>query len=657
MVSASKTKIGVEVIYISSRGVIEPFNIGEVFDADKLHLVQPSTDDFMNAEEFIKAFKPSVKIRTENFGDIQAVSLIAEEGQSQDTNHSAFDERSDVSSISCIMNNPTVVETDEYQPYPGITEIDSLPTIREKHLSPIIRKGIPTIPEASTGPIDDISMNSDRIVSSKEDTICCTLPLGLLPDNRAVFWLGSDRKALYVSSMNLKFAGCESSLPFVCVWGCTEIANGSRRVLSFKQKDELISHMVADHSYSPGLHNRMFNNTGTLVRIPEGNLIQSLLCDIAATSCLMDSSLIYLTKALPSSSKKYSAGREYFTSLQGNLFMFDEEHQSFSTTLDTGQRDFQNSKAYDLFLLSSRIGRLFDSDGYHKYQEGNLILPRFQEDSSQTYRQASPDICKLCNIRSEHVLQCDADVAGPRGLGCSTLSKECFGLKSGPEDGRSLANQILLAKRILLALAPKVPKFVPSTESNRQFSEYLWKGDSLDNWAKLVQESRSWKTLTQAYAVLVGSIEYSKMPKWWKSEGQGWGMVQSIMSIQSISALLMHLFIFDGAVTEYVTQIISDTSSLPKADLPSIYKGLTYLQISTRVLQVAQSKGISSFDGENGEYCCICREGGELLCCELCANVQHAYCVTPKLAPGWSPDKFVCNACIADIAYLQKYGV
>ena len=36
-------------------------------------------------------------------------------------------------------------------------------------------------------------------------------------------------------------------------------------------------------------------------------------------------------------------------------------------------------------------------------------------------------------------------------------------------------------------------------------------------------------------------------------------------------------------------------------------------------------------DGFHGEFCKVCKDGGELLCCDFCPNTYHMRCVTPEL--------------------------
>lgn len=40
----------------------------------------------------------------------------------------------------------------------------------------------------------------------------------------------------------------------------------------------------------------------------------------------------------------------------------------------------------------------------------------------------------------------------------------------------------------------------------------------------------------------------------------------------------------------------------------------------------------SGFDeGQNEDYCGVCRNGGELLCCDTCPKVYHLHCHIPPM--------------------------
>jgi len=51
------------------------------------------------------------------------------------------------------------------------------------------------------------------------------------------------------------------------------------------------------------------------------------------------------------------------------------------------------------------------------------------------------------------------------------------------------------------------------------------------------------------------------------------------------------------------------------------------------------------------EYCYVCNDGGNMLCCESCTKVAHAACVNLKIAPkgAWH-----CEDCAAKLAQKKQ---
>merc|ERR1712107_829085 len=52
-------------------------------------------------------------------------------------------------------------------------------------------------------------------------------------------------------------------------------------------------------------------------------------------------------------------------------------------------------------------------------------------------------------------------------------------------------------------------------------------------------------------------------------------------------------------------------------------------------------------DDEHMEFCRVCKEGGELLCCEACPNAYHLKCLEPPLdeisEAGWICPRCACE--------------
>ena len=47
---------------------------------------------------------------------------------------------------------------------------------------------------------------------------------------------------------------------------------------------------------------------------------------------------------------------------------------------------------------------------------------------------------------------------------------------------------------------------------------------------------------------------------------------------------------------------------------------------------------------EHGEYCKVCKDGGELLCCDCCPGTYHMKCLKPELI-GLPEGEWVCPHC------------
>ena len=51
-------------------------------------------------------------------------------------------------------------------------------------------------------------------------------------------------------------------------------------------------------------------------------------------------------------------------------------------------------------------------------------------------------------------------------------------------------------------------------------------------------------------------------------------------------------------------------------------------------------------DDDHIEFCRVCKDGGELLCCDQCPSAYHPHCLNPPLKDGGLPDgKWICPRC------------
>ncbi len=62
-----------------------------------------------------------------------------------------------------------------------------------------------------------------------------------------------------------------------------------------------------------------------------------------------------------------------------------------------------------------------------------------------------------------------------------------------------------------------------------------------------------------------------------------------------------------------------------------------------KVLPQVSSQPSQSNDDPNEDYCAVCHNGGDLLCCEFCPKVFHLECHVPTL-PDSARDRYAISA-------------
>ena len=503
-----------------------------------------------------------------------------------------------------------------------------------------------------------------------EDTT--RMRLGVLPDGRTIFWFACDPNALYQSCsdfygtdpLDLKFqkqiedtyysdtvANCGLLRPggskvvapssgSHCLWGCVRLDGEVARILTFITREELLEHLRLRHLKWPA------PSSVSLMRIPEGEAIRSLNTAIASAACALDTSVV---------------SREFLLSPTSEVTYLDTE--GVVGAAQESETSGRRSRVMQLCSLGRSIFELFDANGNARptslgSKKGSIAWSEEPPVADSRDEQHEPsDICGTCNTRCEPILF-DKSGSCYEGLGCSLASELCFGKL--PEENRRLGP----LKKLLLSIAQRVPRALYSTappegilsEGMRSVAcNHLWSGDCFSDWRSFVILSRTWRSVVQAFAVLVGSIDRTKMPKWWSSDGSGWSQVLAVLALRSSPALMHHLYVFDAAMAEFCSQALSNSSSMLNSDsreLPVELDGLPFDEIVERVLVWAKKCRLQNFKGENLSYCCMCADGGDLLCCELCANVQHQNCVARPLDN--TPERFVCHSCLVDVTTLYK---
>ncbi|XP_018407694.1 PREDICTED: chromodomain-helicase-DNA-binding protein Mi-2 homolog [Cyphomyrmex costatus] len=54
--------------------------------------------------------------------------------------------------------------------------------------------------------------------------------------------------------------------------------------------------------------------------------------------------------------------------------------------------------------------------------------------------------------------------------------------------------------------------------------------------------------------------------------------------------------------------------------------------------------GAAEDDDEHMEFCRVCKDGGELLCCDSCTSAYHTHCLNPPLSEI-PDDDWKCPRC------------
>jgi hypothetical protein len=160
---------------------------------------------------------------------------------------------------------------------------------------------------------------------------------------------------------------------------------------------------------------------------------------------------------------------------------------------------------------------------------------------------------------------------------------------------------------------------------------------------------------SQALVVLMGSIDRTKMPFWWKQDGVGWSTFQMLMANANMDLFFLHLYVLDAALAETIGRSLMGDKSSKKTNKR---KGSTQQQMARWVTFAMEL--VPSFTPNTGSHdcdCMYCDDGGDLLCCEYCSNVAHAECCEPVIeqAEITADLRWICDSCINDIC--QQKGV
>jgi hypothetical protein len=465
--------------------------------------------------------------------------------------------------------------------------------------------------------------------------------LGLLPDGRRVLWLQSDPRALYIAPVLPTSVPGEQQLyqhaiidgiegesyyqrlqpnSWWCVWGCGANNCDPNGQVKFDSLSQLDRHISAEHQYCTGSDGRHH-----LGRVSEGEPICRLLCALTRAVCIRDPRLQSLT----------------ISTEHGDVFPDGIVHGGKE---EVGTK----SNGFELFTLARAILLLFDSSGRFRSHtqpkstskewsgtEGKLRIMSVNHGAPQ---------CALCDLGSEAHLEIEqVPTEYPYlGIGCCGYLAHCFNLNV--PSSADLRFQVLrVAKHIPEMLMVSSP--CPGAHLGSQ----LWLDRHYQSWEGFVMQSRTMSSLRQAVVILVESIERSKLPAWW--ENGGWHDGQQLM-LKTEAALHLHLGVLEAAIAEAASlALLENVSSPPAAAVFGEHTELSFEPLVSRTLSAATKAGIPRWDGDYpDEYCAVCLDGGNLLCCELCPNVCHRQCISHRVEKD--PEFYVCQACMVDMQVL-----
>ena len=63
-----------------------------------------------------------------------------------------------------------------------------------------------------------------------------------------------------------------------------------------------------------------------------------------------------------------------------------------------------------------------------------------------------------------------------------------------------------------------------------------------------------------------------------------------------------------------------------------------------------RDEGVEEEDDHHIEFCRVCKDGGELLCCDTCPSSYHIHCLNPPL-PEIPNGEWICPRCKVSTAY------
>ena len=453
--------------------------------------------------------------------------------------------------------------------------------------------------------------------------------LGYLPDSRGVRWFESDPQALYIEQFPIEAGApltrCSSEFQEYML---SRSSSPNREVQTSPSDSRC---RVGENGQASGFHgaDKLLEHTKTnhVLGVDKENVaLGDPEAGRSALKRLVGPSVYELFEALTKSVVSLCPALQHFVAVDGNgRALLTELH--LCSDQDGGEVAKECRRLpfrfRSLLNIVLRMCSLFpvESDTGQKEQDSSINCV----ESRETLKQDA----SICNMECERIFGTTT--------GCSLIGSPTFSESPRTCDGKH-GVMLDIARTFLLDMLSTLPDtfIAPSRSSLACFGT-----DGRESWCEIVKNSACIDTLVQAIAVLVSSLDRAYLPEWWKAEGHGWSVFQLFLSRASWPALFMQLTVLDLCLSEAVALAAAE----PIHHCPDRLKGLSYEEIVSVTLDRATKLGIPLWAGEYRSECCVCLDGGELLCCELCPNTAHQTCY--KLVNV--PDRFVCYNCIDKI--------
>jgi hypothetical protein len=535
-------------------------------------------------------------------------------------------------------------------------------------------KGFTSNAGADSTNISDDVRDEDAVQLLQSLALFDRVKLGILPDKRNIYMLISDPTVVYLSSLtnepgypaflpNDHLERCQpsgegiASKTSFCPWGClihSDSGNDSTSSLQL-EPSAMYDHVFSRHSFGIGTNHRVVSLGGDrLSRLDNGNPVTHLFQEVTLASLraapFLDNESYVQELNVPSTNGTASGVHH---SVDTRCVSF---RSSFLVKARRGQdnvlRNACDSYIVQLVRLAWRLFTLFDVHGDGNFRSKSLDLEQitgfFRYPKIQTLPAdkvvADYDAhrctkeCRTCSLETERVVIVDQANTTFSGIGCTAFTKIRFNRTLESPEKKAVL------KHRLLELTGIVPLYLRKKAA-------LWTDKHLVQFRIAIRMSQEIRTLCQSFAVLLSSVNYSKLPDWWRCDGPGWLAIHTILNVASESHLFLHMHLFEFAISEAAGIAIAEPSPCSQF-FDKHLAGTTsqsFLEQIEHSLRFARSMGVGPFVGDEDFECVVCQDGGSLLCCEFCPTVCHKECAGLRD----DPEAFVCSGCVADFKELH----